>query len=230
MGIKINPQKDIKAFEKYLEEAVKWIRENQERFWAVFGSALLALLFIGLLIHHRQTESEEAWMALGTLQGQLMQQKYADVRKGLDDWQARYSGSDAASYAKFMQADLLYRTTDYAQASQVYGDIAQTGAPDVIRPLALSAQIDCEEMAGHIPQAQALAQTFLDRYPDHFLAAPRYMSQARLSELAGNSAAAAAIYERFVLLFPQSPWTALAHARLQALGAPAVPSPAPSLK
>ncbi len=207
----------LNQFEKYLNQAVKWIHEHQERFWAISGGILLSLLFIGLIIHHRQTESDEAWSQLGAIQGQLMQEKFEDARKGLENWQARFQSSDASTYAKFMKADLLYRTSDYVQASQVYGDIVQTGTPNAIKPLALSAQAACEEMAGHIAQAQTLIQTFLDRYPDHFLSGPRYISQGRLAELSGNPAAAVAIYERFILLFPQSPWTTLARTRMQAL-------------
>jgi len=95
-------------------------------------------------------------------------------------WEARYRGTDASTYEKFLRADLSYRTSDYVQAAQVYGDLSQTGRPEPTRALALSAQIVSEEMAGHLPQAQSLAQVFLDRYPDHFLAAPTYMTQAPL--------------------------------------------------
>ncbi len=203
--------------EKHLEEAAKWVREHQERFWAITGTAFLSILFIALLVHHQQTESDEAWSQLGALQGQLTQGKYEETRKGLETWEARFRGTDASTYAKFLKADLFYRTSDYVQAAQLYGDIGQTGRPEPTRPLALSAQISSEEMAGHLPQAQSLAQAFLDRYPDHFLAAPTYMTQARLTELAGNPAAAAAIYDRILLLYPQSPWTALAKARTQTL-------------
>jgi tetratricopeptide (TPR) repeat protein len=206
-----------KKFEVTLAETVQWIRDHQERFWAITGSTFLVILLTALIVHHRQTENEEAWTQLGAVQGQLMQGKFDETRKGLENWQTRFQGSSAATYSKFMKADLLYKTTDYIQAAQVYADLAQTGRPDTVKPLALSAQIDCEEMAGHIPEAQALSQTFLDRYPDHFLSGPRYMSQARLAELAGNSAAAVAIYEKFILLFPQSPWTELARGRSQAL-------------
>jgi outer membrane protein assembly factor BamD (BamD/ComL family) len=114
-----------------------------------------------------------------------------------------------------MKADLLYRTSDYVQAAALYGDLAQTGRPDLLKPLALSAEVSAEEMAGHVPQAQALAQSFLDKYPDHYLTGPMYLSQARLAEMAGNTAAAAAIYDRFVVLYPQSPWAALARSRTQ---------------
>ena len=203
--------------EKHLDEAVKWVREHQERFWAITGTAFLSILFLALLIHHQQLESDEAWSQLGALQGQLSQGKWDETRKGLETWEARFRGTDASTYAKFIKADLLYRTSDYVQAGHVYGDISQTGRPEPTRPLALSAEISSEEMAGHLPQAQSLAQTFLDQYPDHFLAAPTYMTQARLAELAGNPAAASAIYERVVLLYPQSPWTALARARSQTL-------------
>ncbi len=116
--------------EKHIEQAVLWIRTNQEKFWAITGTVFLSILFIGLVIHHRQTESETAWSQLGAIQGQLMQGKLDETRKGLETWQARYQNSDAATYAKFMKADLLYRTTDYVQAAQVYGEIALTGRPD----------------------------------------------------------------------------------------------------
>ena len=205
-------------FEKVLNQSVLWIREHQERFWAITGATLLSFLFIGLVIHHRDTEKTEAWYQLGTLQGQLMQGKYADAQKGLDSWQTRFRGTSAGTYAQFMKADLLVHTSDYAQASQIYGEIANVGSPEAMKPLALSAQASAEEMAGHLPQAQALLQTFLEKYPDHFLAAQNYISQARVAELSGNKPAAVAVYERFVLLYPQSPWTALAQTRIKALG------------
>jgi hypothetical protein len=203
--------------EKALEDAVLWVREHQERFWAITGTAFLSILFIALLVHHQQIESDEAWSQLGALQGLISQGKYEETHKGLDAWETRFRGTDASTYAKFLKADLLYRTSDYIQAAQVYGDIGQTGRPEPTRALALSAQISSEEMAGHVPQAQSLAQAFMDRYPDHFLAAPTYMTQARLAEQAGNPAAAAAIYDRILLLYPQSPWSALAKVRSQTL-------------
>jgi len=204
-------------FEKYLAQAVTWIREHQERFWAIAGTVLLTVLLIGLLINRRQTQNTQAWFQLGNAQGQLMQGNLDNARKTLQDWETTFQGTEAATYAKFMKADLLYRTSDYVQAARIYHELAQAGRPEVIRPLALSAETAAEEMAGHIPQALALAKTFLETYPDHFMAGPMYLSQARLSELAGNPAAAAAIYERFVLLFPQSPWTDLARGRSQTL-------------
>jgi len=205
-------------FEIILTQSIQWIKQNQERFWAITGALLLSILFMGLVIHHRQTENEEAWLQLGSIQGQLMQGKFAETRAGLETWKTRFQGTDAGTYADFMKADLLYRTSDYVQASQVYGTIYNSGRPDVVRPLALSAQASSEEMAGHLSQAQSLIQTFLEKYPDHFLAGSNYMSQARLAELSGNPAAAVAVYERFVLLYPQSPWTALARSRSQLLG------------
>ena len=72
-------------------------------------------------------------------------------------------------------------------------------------------------MAGHFQEALGIIQTFIDRYPDHYLLAPSYMSQGRLLELSGNAPAAAALYQRFILLFPQTPWTELARSRSQVL-------------
>jgi len=216
----------MNSFEKFIQNTAAWIRENQERFWGILGGAILTLLFIGLVIHHHQTENEDAWSQLGTIQGQLMQGKLEDARKALDSWQTKFQGSNAATYAQFMKADLLYRSAHYAEAAQTYAAIVQSGKPNAVKPLALSAEADSEEMAGNLPRAQTLSQQFLDQFPDHFLTASRYMGQARLAELIGDRSAATAVYERFVLLFPQSPWTALAKTRLQMLGGSKTAQPA----
>jgi tetratricopeptide (TPR) repeat protein len=206
------------VLEQHLAQAIRWIRGHQEQFWAILGVTVLSGVFVILLLRNRRTANEEGWVRLGAIQGQIMQGQTDAPRKALEEWTQRFAGTSASSYAQFMKADLLYKTSDYVGASQIYGELTQTGRPEPVKPLALSAQVASEEMAGRIPQAQALAQTFIERYPDHFLAAPMYLSQARLSEMAGNLAAAAAIYERFLLLYPQSPWTAFARARQQALG------------
>ena len=212
-------------FEKYLAEAAAWVRAHQEQTWAITGGIFLFVLLIALVVHHRETEANDAWFELGGIQSEEMQGKLEEAHKALETWQSHFNGTDAATYAKFMQADLLYRTSDYAQAAQVYADLAQTGEPDIVRSLALSAEASSEEMAGRYPQALSLVQTFLDKYPDHFLAGPRYIQHARLLELTGDKAGAAAIYDRFVLLYPQSPWTDFAKARTRVLaaGAPSAP-------
>ena len=165
-----------------------------------------------------ESENEEGWVQLGAPQSMLTQGHYDDARKSLDGWDARFRGTSGASYAKFLRADLLYRTSDYIQAAQIYSQLSQTGSPALVRPLALAGEIAAQEMSGHLREAQDLAQTFLDKYPDHFLTAQTYMTQARLAELAGNPAAAAAVYERVLLLYPNSPWAALAKSRSQILG------------
>jgi tetratricopeptide (TPR) repeat protein len=216
--------------EQHFEKAIAWIRTHQERFWATLGTGVMAILLIVLMVRHRQLQNQDAWNQLGMAQGYLMQSQYDAAAKALEDWNGRFAGTNAASYAKFLKADLLYRTSDYAQSADIYDELALS-APLDLRPLALSAQASAEEMAGHLPQAQRLIQQFIDRYPDHFMAASMYLSQARLAEMTGNAASASATYDRFVILYPQSPWTAFAKARLQALSgasgaAPTPPAPA----
>src|SRR4029077_6165929 len=211
--------------EQSIQQAVHWIRTHQEQFWSITGTAAVALVLVGFMIHRRETENQSAWIQLGIAQGYLLQGQNDSAKKALDQWSARFQGMGATTYAKFLRAELLYRTSDYADAALTYGDIAQSGQPPNVRPLALSAQSASEEMPGRIPAAQALAQQFLDHYPDHFLSAAMFISAARLAELAGNAAGASALYDRFAILYPQSPWTMLAKSRSQALTghAPAAP-------
>src|SRR5579864_4413863 len=144
--------------EAALQKAVLWVQTHREQFWAIFGTAAMGVALIVFVIRHRQMENEEAWIQLGPIQGQLMQGQTSQAAKGLQDWNNRFHGSSASTYAKFMKADLLYRTSDYATAAQAYSDLSQTGQPPETRPLALSAAASAEEMAGHLPQALTLTQ------------------------------------------------------------------------
>jgi tetratricopeptide (TPR) repeat protein len=206
-------------FEVLVAKAALWIRDHQERFWAVTGTTALTILLIFFMVHHRQQRNEEAWNQLGLVQNQLMQNQMADAKKTLADWQTKFQGTSASGYAKFMEADLLYRTSDYTNAAQLYGSLADGAPKKDMRPLALTAQASAQEMAGQLPQAQATVQRFLNEYGDHFLAAPNHLAQARLAELTGDKAAASAAYDRFIALYPQHPSVPLARARLQSLPA-----------
>ncbi len=218
-SLPVNPS-TISPAEQKVREVLRWIRSHNEQALAMAGLFLLVVALVAFMIHHHQIENEEAWNQLGVTQGQLMQGQTAETRQSLDTWEQRFKGSNAATYARFLRADLLYRTSDYATAATTYSDLAVTGRPDEIRPLALAAQSYTEEMAGHLPQAQAAAKEFIERYPDHFMAASMYLAQARLMELTGNTAGASVVYDRFAILYPQSPWTAFAKSRGPSSAAP----------
>jgi len=220
----IRPRQKKLSVEERILQAAAWVRSHQEQSWALAIAAAAAVAVIFFMLRQHQVQNDEAWTQLGTAQGQIMQGQLGTAAKTLESWNKRFAGSSAAAYAKFLKADLLYETSDYVSASQIYTDLAQAARPEVLRPLALSAESYADEMAGRLAQALAAAQSFTERYPDHFLAASMYMSQARLNEMAGNPAAASAIYDRFVVLYPESPWTQLAHARLQALSGPLHPT------
>lgn len=214
--------------EQGVQRAVQWVRSHQEQTLAFSGLAVLAVALVIFMVRHRQAENEDAWNQLGSIQSQVMQNQSDPARKALETWEQRFQNTHAATYAKFLKADLQYRTSDYVAAGQIYADLAATGQPADVKPLALSAESSSEEMAGRYPQAEASAKNFTDQYPDHFLAAPMYLAQARLLELMGDPAAASTIYGRFAILYPQSPWTAFARARTQSLaGTPTPLSPIP---
>src|SRR5262245_50201971 len=96
--------------DKHIAVALQWIQNNRERFWAITGSLALIVLLTVVVISHREGESNEAWTQLGAIQNQLAQRQYQEAKKNLEAWQPRFQSSDAATYAKFMQGDLLYRT------------------------------------------------------------------------------------------------------------------------
>jgi outer membrane protein assembly factor BamD (BamD/ComL family) len=213
-------QQNLSKFVLAVQQAVRWVQTHREQFWAITGTIGVTVLLVAFMVHRRQAQNAEAWTQLGVAQGYLIQGQRAETAKALEQWFTRFQGSSATDYARFLKADLLYSTSDYAGAAQLYKNLAETGNPPVVRPLALSAASAAEEMAGQLPAAQATVQQFLEKYPEHFLAASMMMSQARLAELAGDIPNASALYDRYVILYPQSPWTEFAKARLRLLSAP----------
>ena len=70
--------------------------------------------FIGFVVHQRGVTNTEAWQQLGAVQSQAMQNHTDQENKSLADWQTHLTGSSAITYAQFLKADLLYKTSDYA--------------------------------------------------------------------------------------------------------------------
>ena len=134
------------------------------RWWELW--CWLFCSFFAAQQHERQ--QAEAWSQLGAVQSSLIQNQFDAAKKSLADWQSRYGASSASSYANFLKGDLLAKTADHVGAAQVYAQLAATARPEILQPLALSAEISEEEMAGKIPEARATAQRFIDKYPDHF--------------------------------------------------------------
>jgi len=195
----------MNLFEHHAEQTLTWIQTHQERFWTIVGGMVLTAVFFVFLIHQHDIKQDQAWMQLGEIHGHLMQSKLEDTGKELAQWQTQFSNSSASSYAKFMGGDLLMKTPDYTAAAQVYGELAATAKPADLRPLALAAQASAYELGKQWPQAQAAARAFIDKYPDHYFAGDVYLTQARAFEQSGDFAGARAVYERFVILYPQHP-------------------------
>jgi len=214
---------EFSKFERQIQTAITWVRTHQERFWSVTGTAVIVIVLFIFALHRHQEENAQAWTQLGVVQGQLIQGKYDDAKKSVDQWEQRFKSSSASGYERFLKADLLYKTSDYAQAAQVYGSLSESAPNQEMKPLALSAQESAEEMAGHLPQALAAAEALIDKYPDHFLTARAYMAKARIAEMQGNIPMAISTYDRFLMLYPQHPSAAIAKARRQAIGGSAAP-------
>ena len=209
---------ETNKFERMMQDVVAWIQQNQERFWTTLGGTLCVVVLALFAVHRKQQQNAEAWNQLGIVQGQLMQGKMDDAKKAMGDWEKRFPSSSAGGYERFLKADLLYKTSDYTQAAQVYAGLADNAPAAEMKPLALSGQEAAEEMAGKLPEAQAAARRFTEKYPDHFLAASAYLAQARLADSQGQTGAAAAAYDRFLVLFPQHPLAPVAKARRSMLG------------
>ncbi|MHB9155277.1 MAG: YfgM family protein [Endomicrobiales bacterium] len=201
----------------FVVAAVTWIRENRSVFLSVAGTCLLILALGTFFLVRLETLKVRAADRLSMAEGMMYQGQPDQGLKLLDEIITRYSRTVAASRARMVKADYLVSRKQYDDAEKAILPVVENGVPKTIIPLAMSVLGTIREDAGKYKEAIALCTSFLDTYPEHFLAPRIYESLGRLYELSGSTAEAKATYEKLATLYPASPWAQQAQERVTLL-------------
>lgn len=205
--------------------AVEWIKKNQSLFFGIAGTAVM-IIFFGIFFFARyQSLGSRADEKFAMGQAMLLQGQPDQGLKTLDEVITQYSRTEAASKARLTKAEYLLEKKQLDEAEKTILPAIENARPKTVIPLAYSILGTIREEAGKYKEAISLQRTFLDRYPDHFLAPRAYESLARLYELSGSPAEAKSTYEKLATLYPASLWAQRAQEHIAALSAQNVPSP-----
>ncbi len=197
-----------------LEEAVEWILvRRRESAWTAGGVAAAALI-LGLFLYGRRARINGAWDKLSQAELYAYSGRVPEAQTLLAQVSEDGAASSAATLADMLQGDLHYSRAEYDQALASY-DKAVAIAPENLRPYALAEKVSTLEAAPKPSDCAAAAQSFLDAYGDHLLAAQVHVSLARCQLAQGQADAAKSTLQRISLQYPNTPWSAWAASRLQ---------------
>lgn len=189
-------------------DSILWLKER----WQSAASAAGIIIVFGALgiyfISNYNTTKKLSWEKISYAQGYASQGMTAQAMQILDDVISKYSNSDVGQYAKFAKADISFRAKNYNVAAGLYQEMINNNKSKDIILFAYSGLGYSKENMGDYQGAIASYKGFLEKYPNHYLAARIYDSLARVYLISGSSQLAKETYEKLMTLFPGTYWSA----------------------
>lgn len=197
-----------------LSSTLDWLILKRREAGIALGAALILALAVGLFLYGKHSRQNAAWDKLSLAELYAYSGK-PDQAQSLLSQVAEEGGSPAAaSLAHMLEGDLSLPRGEVDKALAAY-EKAAAGAPEPLKPFALTEKILTLETAGKPAECAAAAQGFMDSYSESLLAPMVHTSLARCQMAAGQGEAAKTTLQKISLQYPNTPWAAWANSRLQ---------------
>lgn len=188
-----------------------WIKKNRETFIGSAVILLAAIIFsVYFLIHYRGLR-DTAWKNLFMAQQVGYGGNMPQAQEQLAAIEASYGSTSAAPYATLTKGDMLFSQNKFKEAGAEYAKLLNSKE---LAPFAVYSAGKCKEAEGDLAGAVVLYSDFILKNPEHFIAPEVHASLARSQELSGSADLARTTYEKIVLLYPDTSWSAQAKAKL----------------
>lgn len=189
-------------------------REQAYTFLAVAGSLIVLGIFF---IFYYVRINAQALERLSIAQSYTFRNSPEQALPVTDDILKNFSYSRYIPDTLFIRGEILYQLQKFSEAEEIYKRFLKKYPKKKFAPFVLASLGNVLEEEGKYDEALATFQKFLNEYGDHFLAGDIFYSEARIYELLKQSQKAKEVYEKIILLFPDSYWKNLAEKRLTLL-------------
>jgi tetratricopeptide (TPR) repeat protein len=184
-------------FVLWTTQVARWAQANQTTVWAVGGALALVLLGAGGYRWYTGRQNDAAAAAFRTASETFAKGQYADAASGFETLAAEYPSTAFGQLALLYRGHSLTREDKPADAAVAYGEfLARSPDADYLRQIGLASQGHAYESAGEKQQARdafAAAAEIDGPYRIDAL-----LSYGRLSEDAGDAAAAEQAYRKIL--------------------------------
>lgn len=161
--------------------------------------AALAVILGGMALYASNKEKtlQNSWAQFYNAQITLLTQGQQQGFAAIDALNAAYADTDAAWYARLMQADLLYTQENYAQAAEIYQSLTKAKNKYVRSIAAVSLGAAQQAVKDYGASVRTL-QSFISENPASFALPQAYFTLAVSQELSGDKAAALETYKKIL--------------------------------
>lgn len=181
----------------FLTGIIQFCKKNKQGVLTAVVILVLAAAVGSFYTSHQKKVAEESWAAYYNAQVALLTEGEDAGFKQLDELAKTYAGTNAAQYAMLLKGDVLYANENFAQAADVYKQLADAKNPTV-HSVAVLSQAAALQAAQDYKGSVDVINTFIEKNPNHFALAQAYMTLASSQELAGNKEAAVAAYKHLL--------------------------------
>lgn len=150
---------------------------------------------LGLYTSHKEKVLQNSWAQFYNAQVSLLTQGEKDGFAAIDQLNAAYPGSDAAAYARLMQADLLFTEENFAQSADIYKELLKSKNEHVRAIAAVSLGAAQQAVKEYASSIQTLQQ-FIAQHPASFALPQAYFTLALSQELSGDKTSALETYKK----------------------------------
>lgn len=197
-----------------LEKGIEWTSVNRRAAGSAAVAIVAILLVGGLFLYSSRTRQNAAWDRLAVSESAAYAGNPDAALKQLQELAAEFPGAKASSYGQLFAGDVQFQRAKYTETIEAYNKVLERGEPKAVLPLALGGLGVALEAAGQHRQAVEKHESFLQTYPDHFLAPQVHASLARCQAALGQNDQARATLQKISLQYPDTSWAAWAQARL----------------
>lgn len=181
----------------FLTGVIQFCKRNKRGVLTALVILVLAAAIGSFYSAHQKKVTEESWAAYYVAQSALLTQGEEAGFKQIDALAKAFPGTNAAQYALLLKGDTLYANENYAQAADVYKELANAKNETVHTVAALS-RAAALQAAQDYKTSAAVMTTFIEKHPKHFALAQAYLTLAASQELAGDKKAALETYKHLL--------------------------------
>lgn len=181
----------------FLTGVIQFCKKNKRGVLTALVILALAAVTGSFYAARQKKVAEESWAAYYTAQTALLTQGEEAGFKQIDALAKKFPGTNAAQYAMLLKGDILYANENFAQAADVYKELADAKNETVHTVAALSRAAALQAAQDYKGSVDVI-NVFIEKHPKHFALAQAYMTLASSQELAGNKEAALEAYKHLL--------------------------------
>lgn len=181
----------------FLTGVIRFCKRNKRGVLTALVILALAAATGSFYSAHQKKVAEESWAAYYVAQTVLLTQGEEAGFKQIDELAKAFPNTNAAQYALLLKGDTLYANENYAQAADVYKELADAKNETVHTVAALSRAAALQAAQDYKTSAEVMT-TFIAKHPKHFALAQAYLTLAASQELAGEKQAALETYKHLL--------------------------------